>query len=270
MKTESGKLLSRASLQKAERPPAFVPRTERECVDVLAATYRRALEKHWDTYVERHSRPNSLRRQVDAFSTYRDYLPLNGRILEWGCKHAPDACLMRFVLGDEVEIDGYDFDRGDIYEEFYTTARMKFVAAGHTYLLPYGDESFDAVLGSGVLEHVAVPSQSLTELYRVVRVGGTLIIMFLPNRLSWTEWALRRTGSHAHHRRLYTRRSVRRLLLNHGFEPQIVGYHQFVPGQRGGRVARWLWPLNGILERLPPSKFFCANLYVIAVNRRAI
>jgi ubiquinone/menaquinone biosynthesis C-methylase UbiE len=67
--------------------------------------------------------------------------------------------------------------------------------------LPFDDESFDVVVDSGVLEHVANPAASLTELHRVLAVGGIIVITFLPNRWSWTEWSLLTSGSQFHHRR---------------------------------------------------------------------
>jgi hypothetical protein len=95
-------------------------------VGCLGETYREATEHHTDGYVERHGRENSLRRQVDAFLRYREYVACDATVLEWGCKHAPDACLLRAELGDDVRIIGYDFDRGDAYAPFYDSARLEF------------------------------------------------------------------------------------------------------------------------------------------------
>jgi SAM-dependent methyltransferase len=44
------------------------------------------------------------------------------------------------------------------------------------YALPVGDASFDAVLSTQVLEHVAEPSLVLSELHRVLRPGGRLYL----------------------------------------------------------------------------------------------
>jgi ubiquinone/menaquinone biosynthesis C-methylase UbiE len=46
--------------------------------------------------------------------------------------------------------------------------------------LPYPDDSFDAVLASGVLEHVPLDYESLKELHRVLRVRGRMIVTYLP------------------------------------------------------------------------------------------
>jgi SAM-dependent methyltransferase len=173
-------------------------------------------------------------------------------------------------LGEDVRIIGYDFDRGDAYVDFYEAAGLEFQQAEHPYLLPFDDESIDVVVGSGVLEHVVSPAASLTELHRVLSTGGSLVITFLPNRWSWTEWLLRTSGSNFYHRRRYPRSSIGRLLLDHGFEPQVSGYHQFVPGQRGGQLGDAMWRWNSFLEQAVPAKYFSANLFAIAIKRRAI
>ena len=38
--------------------------------------------------------------------------------------------------------------------------------------LPYENGTFDVLVGSGVLEHVALESEALKELWRVIRPGG--------------------------------------------------------------------------------------------------
>jgi len=48
------------------------------------------------------------------------------------------------------------------------------------------------VMGSGVLEHVPNDSESLKELYRIIRPGGYFIMTMLPNQYSYTEWLNRR------------------------------------------------------------------------------
>ena len=71
-------------------------------------------------------------------------------------------------------------------------------------------------------------------------------------------------------RRLYSRRLITELLLHHGFEPQVAGYHQFIPAQRGGKLADRLWFLNHFLERCWPFRCFSANHYLIAIKRAVI
>lgn len=247
----------------------IAPQTDSSCLQELQRLYQQVLQRRPDdVYMKLHSRLNSIRRRIDVFNLYRNYIPKDGVVLDWGCKHAPDSCLLRHTFGDRIRILGYDFDRGDNYQEFHDYAGLDFTVAEHTYRLPYPDGSIDAIICSGVLEHAALPSQSLTELYRVMAPHGILVVSFLPNSWSYTEQILRWTGRG--HRRFYTRSTASRLLLDHGFDPQHVGYHQFVPAQRGAKFLNHLWFLNRMLEKTWPFRMFCANIYAIAIKRLAI
>lgn len=42
--------------------------------------------------------------------------------------------------------------------------------------LPYEDKSFDVIVFNAVLEHVLLPHRALSEISRVIKTGGTLII----------------------------------------------------------------------------------------------
>lgn len=54
------------------------------------------------------------------------------------------------------------------------------VQEGSLYALPFGDSSFDTVLFSEVIEHLDTPEKALCEIFRVLRPGGRVIIVF-PN-----------------------------------------------------------------------------------------
>jgi SAM-dependent methyltransferase len=106
--------------------------------------------------------------------------------------------------------------------------------------LPYEDGVFDAVIASGVLEHVPMDYESLKELNRILRPGGRLIIAYLPNRFSVQEWWIRVSGRGAPHRRLYSRSEFTRTLLHCGFLPLTAGYQTqldcLAPAGSAGRL----------------------------------
>lgn len=54
------------------------------------------------------------------------------------------------------------------------------VQDGSLYSLPFDNESFDTVLFSEVIEHLNLPEKALSEIFRVLRPGGRVIIIF-PN-----------------------------------------------------------------------------------------
>lgn len=215
-----------------------------------------------------------INRRVRMFSRYRTYVENANSILDWGCADAIDACLMRMV-NPEVDLHGCDV-RDDICATTRRFSKLQYEVLEHPFRLPYDDSRFDVVISNGVLEHVPNDGESLKEIYRILRPSGFFLISFLPNHLSYTEVAARKIGFG--HRRLYSLRELKRMLLHSGFEPIECGYHQLLPSLTSGHRAipnEWLarafagaFTLDPILERVWPLKLFSANLF--AFSRKVI
>jgi SAM-dependent methyltransferase len=167
-----------------------------------------------------------------------------------------------------VDLHGCDFPPAGHFPAFHRYARLQYRKLATAHEIPYENEMFDTVVGNGVLEHTANDLVALRELHRVLRDGGTLVLTFLPNRFSWTEFLSRLRGVPAHER-LYGLGEARRLLLHHGFLPVAWGYHQLLPSHAAQALMRRLWFLNKPLERLWPIRLFASNLLLIC-RRRAI
>ncbi len=154
----------------------------------LSKLYRLQAEIGDDRYLHSHSRNSAvIRRQANIFERCQNVLRDAHIVLDWGCRQAADACMVRMLRGAEVEIHGCDVEPLE-YRAFFDFSGLKYSQLTHPYRLPYDDSSFDAVIGSGVLEHVPIDSESLKELYRIIRPQGHLIITHLPNKYSYTEW----------------------------------------------------------------------------------
>ena len=193
----------------------------------LAAILRQLYEKQLhlrpeDEYLRRHVRPQFLAGSIRVFEFYSRHLPPAGRVLDWGCRHAPDACLIRARRPD-LAIEACDLFDADHYPVFHRYADLSYRKLDHIYRLPYPDAAFDAIIASGVLEHVPMDYESLKELHRVLRPDGRLIITYPPNKTSVEEWLLRRRSRYSH-KRLYSKSELRRLLLHTGFRPLIEGH----------------------------------------------
>lgn len=216
----------------------------RELAELLRKLYAAQSAQHpHDGYLRQHGDAGFLAGTVDVFAFYEPFLPQSGRILDWGCRHAPDAALIR-ARRPNIELDGCDVLAPDTYPVFYDYARLRYRQLQDIIRLPYDDATFDAVIAAGALEHVAMDYESLKELYRVLRPQGRLIVTYLPNRASIEEWRLRRKGEPAH-ARLYSRREFRDLLLHTGFLPLSIGYQtrfDALPNSTG--AARLLRPLG--------------------------
>jgi 2-polyprenyl-3-methyl-5-hydroxy-6-metoxy-1,4-benzoquinol methylase len=105
--------------------------------------------------------------------------------------------------------------------------------------LPLADASFDVVWAGETIEHVADTAGWLSELRRVLRSGGVLLLS-TPDHgpLSRLRLGLNRRAFEAHfqprsdHLRFYTRRALRDLLCDYRFEDVEVRGAGGVPGAR--------------------------------------
>jgi 2-polyprenyl-3-methyl-5-hydroxy-6-metoxy-1,4-benzoquinol methylase len=116
---------------------------------------------------------------------------------------------------------------------------------------PFEDGSFDAVWAGEVIEHVADTVGWLSELRRVLRSGGRLLLS-TPNHdpVTLMSLALRPRSFAEHfdplsdHLRFYTRGSLARVLRDFGFEQVTIDKAGGHPGARrlllaSARRARW-------------------------------
>lgn len=242
-------------------------------VDELSKLYAAQAKTREDDYLRAHSRNRAvIRRQVSIFERCQEFLQDARKVLDWGCRQAADACLVRMLRGPEVELHGCDVDVNE-YEVFSQFASLNYVRIQHPYLLPYADNSFDAVIGSGVLEHVPNDSESLKELYRILRPNGHFIMTMLPNKYSYTEWLNRRLGN-PHHLRMYSLSEAKYMFMHHGFFPARYGYHQILPtlsspkhgifdSSVANQFVEKLFSLNSFAETLWPINRLSTNIFMV-------
>lgn len=102
------------------------------------------------------------------YKTIKDYASkLNGRVLDFGCGSKPYKDLFinaTEYFGVDVENPGHDHTKEDI--DLYYNGNN----------LPLPDESFDSVFCSEVLEHVPDLRESISEIKRVLKPNGCLLI----------------------------------------------------------------------------------------------
>ena len=238
------------------------------------ALCRRYLEEHPDgpyaDYIGSAAANEAvLDRHVRAFELYAPYMVDGMHVLDWGCRQAPDSCMLKTVFPN-VRISGCD-TMGDDFSIFHRHAGLEFTRLDHEYRLPYADAAFDAVISGGVLEHVAFEHESLMEVWRVLKMGGLFVIIFLPNRTSVTENLLQMLGREEGHNRTYGLSATRSMLLRRGFSLEASGYHQVFPtlgkststGGIKAAITRATVPLNRPAERVPVLRAVASNLYLI-------
>jgi SAM-dependent methyltransferase len=245
----------------------------------LSRLYSLQSELAKDPYLHAHSRNHAvIRRQVAIFERCQSVFANAHSVLDWGCRHAADACMVRMLCGPAIDLYGCDVDDA-AYPIFFDFAGLNYSKLIHPFLLPYEDDSFDVVIGSGVLEHVPNDSESLKELYRIIRPNGYFMMTMLPNRYSYTEWLNRRLKNPSH-LRLYSLAEAGRMFMHHGFRPVVLGYHQIVPtlsSPAGGifnstfanRFVEQIFGLNAFLEKLWPVNRLSTNIFIIGQKVRA-
>jgi SAM-dependent methyltransferase len=196
-----------------------------------------------------------------------------GRILDWGCGFGQVSDLL-LARGLDVRAMDYRPSEPAGRRPLERFPHIMVDVTDDPVALPYADESFDAVLSLGVLEHVRDPDASLHELARVLRPRGTLYVYKLPNRFSYLEWIARRAGLYYHGQYpddvVYDRRSARELLERNGFVVSELRHANMLPltidHPLAARLSRPLWTANRVLARAPGVSVLATNVELVATR----
>jgi SAM-dependent methyltransferase len=86
----------------------------------------------------------------------------------------------------------------------------------------YRDQSFDLLIASDVLEHIADETTALENWLRILRPGGRLLVCVPAFMFLWSDHDVVN-----HHRRRYTRKTLRAALNTAGFAIDRAGYWNF-------------------------------------------
>jgi SAM-dependent methyltransferase len=245
--------------------PETTGRSVETLFPALEALYRQQEQLAPEAYLGDHGGGRQVLNHVHTFRWYAPYLPAGGAVLDWGCRHAPDSCLLRTAFGDAFELHGCDFVEPEQYRAFRDHSGVAYTKLNHPWVLPFDTHAFDVVIGSGTLEHTALDYESLKELYRVLKNDGLLVISYLPNVWSYREFVQRVIRKRAFHRRLYHMGEFVTLLKRAGFYPLDVRYQTFFWEDQAARIGepRWAGALLPGLRFLTPA-FLSSTLCCVA------
>jgi len=206
-------------------------------------------------------------REVILDASWRRFgLPTEGRILDVGCGGGWASTALREVGLDVV---GLDLEpAGEV------------TVTGNALLLPFRDRSFDGVLCLRTLPHIPDHQTVLTELCRVLRPQG-FILLAVTNHWTYTLIAARATARDSHalwqatkseaYYHLYTRRELNKMLTSTGFNVvELRGCH-FLPTRLARGANKTLVDLfSGIEDKVGKSSFAVPfGTIIIAYGRRA-
>jgi len=158
--------------------------------EMQAHTYaimREVEDQHW-WYVGR-------RRIIASWveSVCRELGPRRPRILDVGCGTGANLqMLAEFGVAEGVDVSAEALD-------FCRARGLGAVRQGAAETLPYEDAQFDLVTGLDVVEHLDDDVAGLSEMFRVLRPGGR-VLLFVPAFMFL--WGVQDDVSH--HRRRYT------------------------------------------------------------------
>src|SRR5271157_94222 len=101
-------------------------------------------------------------------------------VLDVGCGTGADARRLAEFVGSDGYVLGVDSSKSMVDEARRrgsgSESRVEFVVAD-AQRLPIGDSIFDVCRAERVLQHVDVPSQALSQLIRVVKPGGRVMVV---------------------------------------------------------------------------------------------
>jgi SAM-dependent methyltransferase len=138
------------------------------------------------------------RRRVIRAELDRLPLPAGARVLDAGCgsgRTLQELVDYGEVSGVELNTDAAALARGRALGE---------VQVGRLEELPWEDESFDLITCLDVIEHVPDDAAALTELRRVCRPGGWLLVTVPAYQALWSQH-----DEANHHYRRYSRAALR-------------------------------------------------------------
>lgn len=193
------------------------------------------------------------------------------RIIDWGGLYGHVTKILR-DLG-YANTANYLLHDSPHYPIFQEAFNLPTLWGRHPNRLELEDQSVDAFISSGVLEHVredGVGDETaiLKEVHRVLRKDGRLFIWNLPARWGSSE-LLAILFRKWHHTFRYRRKDVCQLLAQTGFDIVTLNKHKFLPGTAREWLGRRVDPVRLLewddrLSRRFPFSVLARDFLVVA------
>ncbi len=177
---------------------------------------------YYDLYVKEQDYWWHVGKRAIVYSLLDRYLPRNKsrherRALDLGC----GTGLNLDHLSDYAQPVGTDFSEEALH--FCLQRGHKLLCKADAAELPFPDKQFDIITALDVIEHLDDDLDALTQLRRVLRPGGLLIISVPAYPALWTYW-----DDILGHRRRYTTDAMREVVSRSGLRVRKVSYSNAV------------------------------------------
>jgi len=183
------------------------------------------------------------------------------RVLDWGAGKGHISYLMKQagfnVTSCDIVADAIDSSFGQETPVIKENA-INIVPLTDPWKLPFDDGEFDIVLSFGVLEHVPNDAESMKEIRRVLRRGGTFFFCFLPYHLSWTQKIAHMRGDF-YHAKLYRKADIAQFAQQSDFTVGSMWHGQIMP-KNSTAYNETLEKLDRMLTFNTPLKYFATNI----------
>jgi len=187
-----------------------------------------------------------------------EWIPPGARLLEIGCS---SGYLTRRFLARGGEVVGCDINRTALRQARLRLPAVPF-ACGEAERLPFADGSFDAIVMLEVIEHTSSDAWALSEVRRVLRAGGVLILS-TPHRglFAWLDPHNLRKGLEKRFPRACAF-AARRVRFESGQFTANLDYHRHY---RLEEIARLLGP-DFVLRRVHHGGLLLSPLAAAAIS----
>jgi SAM-dependent methyltransferase len=162
------------------------------------------------------------------------------KVLDLGCGRGD---FLEPFKNADIDISGVDFAENSIRElkkRGYAVKQCDF----EKNTVPFGDDYFDIVFSKSVIEHLSDPGKYLSEIKRILKPGGRLIIM-TPD---WYSQYMIFYNDHTH-KQPYTLESLKNTLIESGFRDIDIRFFYQLPYlwkypylKFINSIIRWIWP----------------------------
>jgi SAM-dependent methyltransferase len=212
---------------------------------------------------------------LKLYALMEKYVSPGHSVLDWG---TGSGHFSYFLLRAGYQTSGFGFDAfpelcRDLDTDHY---QYRQGSPAEPTTLPFEEESFDAVVSVGVLEHVRETGgnelASLREIHRVLKPGGVFICYHFPNRYSWIEYLAQFTQRFSHPY-LFTQKDIRSLVTATPLELVEMGRYALLPRNIWQsprlREVTWSEPLAAFYNQLDTAlgrllPIICQNYYFVA------